>query len=321
MAIQLSTPLPPPRTEISAEALHLDRGVISSLIGRHVLTVAQFTHSTLHVIFNLAHEMRLLVQRHGVTDLLRHRVMATLFYEPSTRTCASFTAAMERLGGRVVCVTPENSSVVKGESLPDTIRTLESYVDLIVMRHPEAGAAQLAARHARKPIINGGDGTGEHPTQALLDVFTIREERGTVHGLTITLVGDLKHGRTVHSLVRLLAAYRPRLQYVSPPSLRMPRAIITELEALGIQQTEHEKLDSVLPSSDVLYVTRIQKERFESVAEYEAVRNSFVITPATLVHAKSNLLLMHPLPRVAEISPDVDVDPRAAYFRQMEVRL
>lgn len=287
-------------------------------MGRHILTVAQFGHSTLHVIFNLAHEMRLMVQRQGVCDLLRNRVMATMFYEPSTRTCTSFTAAMERLGGRVVTVTPENSSVVKGESLADTIRTLECYVDLTVMRHPDAGAAQLAARYARKPIINGGDGTGEHPTQALLDVFTIREERGTVHGLTITLVGDLKHGRTVHSLVRLLAPYKPRLHYVSPPSLRMPREIVAELEAHGIVQSEHDRLEQVLPHSDVLYVTRIQKERFASAAEYEVVRNSFVITPATLVHAKANLLLMHPLPRVAEISPDVDLDPRAAYFRQME---
>jgi aspartate carbamoyltransferase len=213
------------------------------------------------------------------------------------------------------------SSVAKGESLPDTVRTLECYSDVIVLRHPETGAAATAAQHSRKPIINAGDGIGEHPTQALLDAFTILEELGNLEGLTVTMLGDLKYGRTVHSLARLLALYNAKLNYVSPEILRMPLHLIEELRARGIAQHEGTELVSVLPETDVLYVTRVQKERFEDQTEYESVKSAYVITPATLKPAKSKMIVMHPLPRVGEIAMEVDDDPRAAYFRQMEYGL
>jgi aspartate carbamoyltransferase len=192
---------------------------------------------------------------------------------------------------------------------------------VIVLRHPETGAAATAARYLRKPLINAGDGTGEHPTQALLDLFTIHEELGRLDGLTVTLLGDLKYGRTVHSLARLLRLYGARLNYVSPEILRMPPRIIEELHQAGVEQHEYAELETVLADTDVLYVTRVQKERFENPDEYELVKNAYVITPETLAHAKAQMVLMHPLPRVSEISMDVDADPRAAYFRQMEYGL
>jgi aspartate carbamoyltransferase len=213
------------------------------------------------------------------------------------------------------------SSVAKGESLPDTVRTLECYSDVIVLRHPETGSAATAARYSRKPIINAGDGTGEHPTQALLDLFTIREELGRLEGLTVTMLGDLKYGRTVHSLSRLLALYGAKLNYVSPDILRMPPYIVEELGKFGVAQKEFNTLDPVLAETNVLYVTRVQKERFEDLNVYESVKGAFVITPETLKGAKQDMVLMHPLPRVGEISMDVDSDPRAAYFRQMEYGL
>jgi aspartate carbamoyltransferase len=213
------------------------------------------------------------------------------------------------------------SSVAKGESLPDTVRTLECYADVIVLRHPEMGASALAAQYARKPIINAGDGVGEHPTQALLDLFTIVEELGDVNGLIITMLGDLKYGRTVHSLSRLLSLFDVKINYVSPEILRMPAEIIAELKEKNIPQSEYTTLEAVLPETDVLYVTRVQKERFETPSLYEIVKNAFVITPETLQSAKDRMIVMHPLPRVGEISYEVDNDPRAAYFRQMEYGL
>jgi aspartate carbamoyltransferase len=183
------------------------------------------------------------------------------------------------------------------------------------------GASALAAQYARKPIINAGDGIGEHPTQALLDLFTIVEELGQVDGLTVTMLGDLKYGRTVHSLARLLSLYEVRIHYVSPDILRMPPEIIAELNEKGIPQSEHSSLDEVLPESDVLYVTRVQKERFEDPSEYESVKDAYVITPEVMKRAKDRMIVMHPLPRVGEISMEVDADPRAAYFRQMEYGL
>jgi len=285
---------------------------------KHVLSVTQFGHDDLRVLFKTAVEMRLLVKRAGTLDLLKGKILANVFYEPSTRTASSFAAAILRLGGQVVSVNETSSSVVKGESLPDTIRTLERYSDVIVLRHPDVGAAAVAAAHCNKPIINGGDGIGEHPSQALLDVFTIREELGTVNGLNITLVGDLKHGRTTHSLVKLLSLYRVKLTYVSPESLQMPQKIKDEVEKRGIPQREFTNLDQCLAETDVLYVTRVQKERFTSEAEFEKVKSGLVITPEVLTGAKDNMIVMHPLPRVDEISPRVDSDPRAAYFRQME---
>jgi aspartate carbamoyltransferase len=229
---------------------------------------------------------------------------------------------MERLGGSVIPINEVRySSVAKGESLPDTVRTLECYADVIVLRHPEVGASALAAKYARKPIINAGDGVGEHPTQALLDLFTIIEELGHTDGLTVTMLGDLKYGRTVHSLARLLSLFRVTVNYVAPEILRMPPEIIQELKASGLPQFEYDSLDDIIASTDVLYVTRVQKERFEDPEAYEGVKGAFVINTDTLQRARERMIVMHPLPRVGEIAMDVDEDPRAAYFRQMEYGL
>jgi len=290
--------------------------------GKDILSVSQFQRDDLTYIFGVADEMRAMVDRVGTFDLLKGKILANLFYEPSTRTSSSFTSAMERLGGSVIPINEVRySSVSKGESLPDTVRTLECYADVIVLRHPEVGASALAARYARKPIINAGDGIGEHPTQALLDLFTILEELGRIDGLTVTMLGDLKYGRTVHSLARLLSLYDVRLHYVSPDILRMPAELVDEVRAKGIAQAEHGALEEVLGETDVLYVTRVQKERFDDLEAYEKVKGTFVITPDTMRQAKERMIVMHPLPRVGEIAMEVDDDPRAAYFRQMEYGL
>ncbi len=290
--------------------------------GKDILTVAQFGRDDLEYVFGVAEAMRTMVQHIGTIDLLKGKILANLFYEPSTRTQSSFMAAMQRLGGSVIPISEVRySSVSKGESLPDTVRTLECYADVIVLRHHEVGAAAQAAEAARKPIINAGDGPGEHPTQALLDLFTIREELGRLDGLTVTMLGDLKFGRTVHSLSRLLSLFGATLHFVSPEQLRMPAKVTDELKARGISYTEHASLSAVLPETDVLYVTRVQKERFEDLALYESLKHAFIITPETMKLAKPKMALMHPLPRVGEISTDVDADPRAAYFRQMEYGL
>ncbi len=295
---------------------------MSPWYGMDIVSVRQFNRQDLEYIFAVAHEMRVMVERIGTFDLLKGKILANLFYEPSTRTSSSFTAAMERLGGSVIPINEvKYSSVSKGESLPDTIRTLECYADVIVIRHPEVGSASLAAKFAKKPVINAGDGIGEHPTQALLDSLTIKEELGYIDGLTITMLGDLKFGRTVHSLARLLSLYKVKLNYISPEVLRMPAEIIAELEALGIEQKEYTEVDQVLPDTDVLYVTRVQKERFSALEEYEKVAGAYVIDPEMMKKAKERMIVMHPLPRVTEISMDFDDDPRASYFRQMEYGL
>ncbi len=302
-------------------AMHLPFGEKRDgpLFNQHILSIKQFSQSDLEAVMTVADEMRMMVERVGSFDLLKGKVLAVLFYEPSTRTSSSFIAAIQRLGGSIIPINEvKYSSVAKGESLPDTIRTLEGYADVIVLRHPETGAAALAAKYARKPIINAGDGVGEHPTQALLDMFTILKERGKIQGATVTMLGDLKYGRTVHSLARLLSLYDVKLNYVSPDILRMPREVVEELNARKIKQYETASLDDVLGETDVLYVTRIQKERFANLDEYEAVKGSYVISPETLARAKQDMVLMHPLPRVGEISEAVDSDPRAAYFRQVE---
>lgn len=290
--------------------------------GKDILSVKQFDRDDIEYVFGVAHEMEGMVRRVGTFDLLKGKILASLFYEPSTRTSSSFTSAMERLGGSVIPINEVRySSVSKGESLPDTIRTLECYADVIVLRHPEVGSAALAAQYARKPVINAGDGVGEHPTQALLDIVTIHEELGNLEGLNVTMVGDLKYGRTVHSLARLLTLFGAKLNYVSPEILRMPAEIMEEIHEKGIEQKEFDNLEEVIGSSDVVYVTRVQKERFEDPAVYESVRNAFIIDPAMMTKAKDEMILMHPLPRVGEITMEVDSDPRAAYFRQMEYGL
>jgi len=291
--------------------------------GKDIISVKQFSRDDLEYVFGVAHEMRGMVERIGTFDLLKGKILANIFYEPSTRTSSSFTAAMERLGGSVIPINEvKYSSVTKGESLSDTVRTMECYADVIVLRHPETGSAAIAAKAARKPVINAGDGIGEHPTQALLDTFTIMEELGRLDNLNVTMLGDLKYGRTVHSLARLLSSFNGiKLNYVSPEILRMPQEVMDEVAKRNVPQAEYSSLEEVLPETDVLYVTRVQKERFEDPAEYEKVKGAYVIDPAVMKPAKKDMIVMHPLPRVTEISMDFDDDPRAAYFRQMEYGL
>ncbi|TFY80757.1 hypothetical protein EWM64_g3257 [Hericium alpestre] len=289
---------------------------------RHILSIKQFTQRDIYDLFSLAHEMRLQVERAGTLDILHGKVLCNLFYEPSTRTSSSFETAMKRCGGEVIHVSSDRSSVQKGETLADTVRTLGCYVDAIALRHPDVGSAQLAAKFSPVPILNAGDGIGEHPTQALLDVYTIRSELGTVNGRTITLLGDLKNGRTVHSLVTLLCQYSVRLNFVSPPSLAMPASVVSAARKAGIPVKQCESLEEVLGETDVLYVTRIQKERFESEAEWENVKDVYRVDHAVLARAKEEMIVMHPLPRVNEIDPEVDFDSRrAVYFRQMRYGL
>ena len=294
--------------------------VAEGMGGWDILSVDQFDRERLDYVFGRAEEMREMVGRVYGVDLLKGRVLACLFYEPSTRTSASFIAAMERLGGSVIPITQgvQFSSVSKGETLADTIRTLEQYSDVIVLRHPEIGSARVAAEAASIPVINAGDGAGEHPTQALLDLFTIREEMGRIDGLKVAMVGDLRFGRTVHSLTKLLLHFDVSLRFVSPEILRMPLKIMNEVRDAGVNARETHDVADVIENADVLYVTRVQKERFSDLAQYDEVKDHYVITPELLERAKDKMIVMHPLPRVGEISTAVDADPRAAYFRQVQ---
>lgn len=286
--------------------------------GQDILSVSQFNRDSLDYIFGVAHEMQVLVERFGSADLLQGKILANLFYEPSTRTSSSFMAAMLRLGGQVIPINNvQYSSVTKGESLPDTVRTLECYSDVIVLRHPEVGAAATAARYASKPIINAGDGVGEHPTQALLDLFTIVQELERLDGLRVAMVGDLKYGRTVHSLTKLLLNYNVEFVFVNPDILPMPADVLSEVQTQGRTFHETKDVHAIIGDVDVLYVTRVQKERFTDMAEYDRVKEQYVVDEALMTHAKERMVVMHPLPRVNEISYAIDNDPRAAYFRQM----
>ncbi|KAL8904243.1 MAG: hypothetical protein Q9207_003404 [Kuettlingeria erythrocarpa] len=313
-----SLPNPLPFTSLSlSETLSK-----SHFKNRHILSVTQFTRQDLHLLFTVAAEMRLGVQRQGILDILKSRVLCTMFYEPSTRTSASFDAAMQRLGGRTVAISTSHSSTQKGETLQDTIRTLGCYGDAVVLRHPDESSAATAAKFSSVPIINGGNGSLEHPTQAFLDLFTIREELGTVSGLTITFTGDLKHGRTVHSLVQLLQHYNVHIQLVSPSSLALPASIRHQTVSSNQLLCESTELtEDIIARSDVLYCTRIQKERFEDLGEYERVKDALVIDNSVLKFAKEHMVVMHPLPRNKEVGEEVDYDQRAAYFRQMKYGL
>ncbi|KAI1074979.1 carbamoyl-phosphate synth [Whalleya microplaca] len=294
----------------------------SAFKNSHVLSVKEYSRSDLHLLFTVAQEMRLGVDREGVLSVLRGRVLCTMFYEPSTRTSSSFDAAMQRLGGRTIPIATTQSSVQKGESLQDTLRTLECYGDAIVLRHPDESSVDIAKKYSKVPIINGGNGSKEHPTQAFLDLFTIREELGTVQGLTITFIGDLLYGRPVHSLVYLLRHYQVQVQLVSPKSLALPPDVRNLLKESGQLLCESEELTpEILARSDVLYCTRVQKERFPSLEDYEKVKNSYRIDNATLNHAKQGTRVLHPLPRNEEVAEEVDFDHRAAYFRQMRYGL
>lgn len=308
-----------PSTDNGQKVVGLASDRRSAFYGRDIVSVRQFSTDDLAFIFGVADDMHGIVHRLGATDLLKGYVLANLFYEPSTRTSSSFIAAMVRLGGSVIPIHGvQYSSVSKGESLPDTIRTLECYADVIVLRHPQVGASEMAARYASKPVISAGDGVGEHPTQGLLDIYTIYSELGTLEDLRVAMVGDLKNGRTVHSLARLLALYGTHMTLVSPEILRLPPDLKDELIGAGSAIVETDNVEEVIGEADIVYVTRVQKERFADLREYEAVKDCFEITPELMAQAKPRMALMHPLPRVGEIHYDVDDDPRAAYFRQMQ---
>jgi len=287
----------------------------------HVIEAQQFDVPTLLKIFETAAKMEKVVAEGGITDY-HNRIMATLFYEPSTRTRFSFETAMHRLGGHVISTenAAEFSSVAKGETLEDTIRILNGYADVIVIRHKEVGSAKRAAAVSRVPIINAGDGAGQHPTQALLDLYTIRKEIGSIDGLRIAMVGDLAQGRTVRSLAYLLSKFRGVTMYfVAPPLLKMKEDILEHLRERNVTFVEETMLDKVLPEVDVVYQTRVQKERFgDRIADYEKCRGVYIINQDTLRLMKPKSIIMHPLPRLDEITMEVDEDPRAAYFRQAQ---
>ena len=297
----------------------------------HLHSVDQLTPAHLRYLFDEADAMGAMVRTRGRCDRLRGALLANVFYEPSTRTSASFHAAMLRLGGGVVPVQASASSACKGESLADTVRCLDRYCDVVVLRHPDEGSAREAADVARVPVLNAGDGVGEHPTQALLDAYTIRRELGwgglkTGEAPTkpwrVTFVGDLKHGRTVHSLAKLLAThFHVTLCCVSPVSLRLPDAVFDAVKATDTPIAETTELFEAVAQTDVLYVTRIQKERFVYPADYEAVQGAYCIDASVLQALPATGVVMHPLPRMDELHTNVDTDPRAAYFRQMEYGL
>ncbi len=307
--------------------------------GKHIVTVEQFARDDLRVLFEAASTLKKRIRSgdRGVVEIATGQVLALLFFESSTRTDMSFQAAMLRLGGKVIGASNgiQFSSVYKGEDLPDTVRAAGCYADVIALRHPKVGASYLAARYldllaqkiGRQPVvISAGDGVGEHPTQALLDLFTILETKKKVDDLAITMVGDLKHGRTVHSLAKLLATYGARdttANFVAPLSLRMPAAIVRRLQDASISVRETDDLEEVLGRSDVIYWTRVQEERFTDPSEYEEVKQGFVMTPGVMEKARQDAILMHPLPRKHEMGGPadhelLDADPRSVYFQQME---
>jgi aspartate carbamoyltransferase catalytic subunit len=283
---------------------------------RNVVEVGQFDRPMVEDLFRRADQMRQLPRDAAP---LAGRILATIFYEPSTRTRLSFEAAMLRLGGQVISTenAREFSSAIKGESVEDTVRIVAGYADAIVIRHYEQGAAARAAAVSPVPIINGGDGPGEHPTQALLDLYTIQHELGRIDDLKVALVGDLKYGRAVRSLALLLGlTHGTEVVFVSPPNVPMGEDVRRALTARGIAWRDEADLAAVLPQVDVVYQTRIQRERFASTEEYQAARGIYVIAKPAVARLPPHAIVMHPLPRVDEITPDVDADPRAAYFRQ-----
>jgi aspartate carbamoyltransferase catalytic subunit len=295
--------------------------MMPSMSLNHVIEAQQFDVPTLTNLFDVTQSMEKLVEGGGTSEY-HNRIMATLFYEPSTRTRFSFETAMHRLGGRVISTenAAEFSSVAKGETLEDTIRVMSSYADVIVMRHYEVGAAKRASAVSQAPIINAGDGVGQHPTQALLDLYTIRKEIGRVDDLRIAMVGDLAQGRTVRSLAYLLSKFSGiKMYFVAPPLLKMKEDILDHLKEHKVWFTEETELDKVLAEVNVVYQTRVQKERFgDRIADYEKCRGVYLIDKASLSLLRPDAIIMHPLPRLDEISMEVDQDPRAAYFRQAQ---
>ena len=284
---------------------------------RHVISIHGLSVEQIIDILDRAEDMQAITRGEAVSDRLKGKVLGSIFFEPSTRTRLSFETAMNRLGGGVIGFSgTEATSVVKGETLADTIRMVSGYTDAIVVRHPREGAAKLATEFSDVPIINAGDGAGQHPTQTLLDLFTIRQEMGRLEGLNISLVGDLRYGRTVHSLAFALAKFGNTINLVSPEGLEMPDEVVEHLEDSGQFGTACHAPEKVIEKTDILYVTRIQKERFPDPLEYENVGGKYRIDPELVSRGPENMIVMHPLPRVDEITPEVDAMPQAKYFIQ-----
>ncbi|MBT0159111.1 aspartate carbamoyltransferase [Candidatus Bathyarchaeota archaeon A05DMB-2] len=282
--------------------------------GRDIISIEDFTQQEINYILDTSRSMEP-IAKNG-SDMLKRKILATLFFEPSTRTRLSFEAAMLKLGGNNIgFAEAEIASVKKGENLADTIRTVQNYADIIALRHPLEGAAKLAAEFSNVPIINAGTGAEEHPTQALIDLYTIRKEKGKIDGLKIAVIGDLRYGRTVHSLAYALAKYNVELTLISPETLKMRREVLNIIQT-KIPVAEEPNLEKIIPQTDVLYVTRIQKERFPDAAEYAKVKGTYRIDLKTLKNAKKDLTILHPLPRIDEIVPEVDATPQARYFQQ-----
>lgn len=280
-----------------------------------VTSIEQFSRTDIESVLSLARQYL----TNGIPNtVLAGKVVGSLFFEPSTRTRLSFATAVHRLGGSVVGFdTAEATSIAKGESLTDTIRMVDGYVDIIVMRHPDAGSASVAAEVAKNPVVNAGDGAHQHPTQTLLDLFAMMQSQGTLDGLKVAFVGDLKYGRVPHSTARALALFPTTHQYwVAPKNLAMPDEVREYVHQKGVEVTEVEDLQSILPQVDIVMMTRVQKERFTDVAEYERVKDVYILTPEMLQQVKSNLRILHPLPRLYEIPTSVDVLPYAYYFQQ-----
>lgn len=284
---------------------------------KHLLDPSDFTIEEFDEIFKLAHQIMANPKKYQ--DICKGKILATLFYEPSTRTRLSFEAAMLRLGGQVIGFSePNSSSVAKGESLRDTIKTVNCYADLIAMRHPLEGAAKVASMYSDIPVINAGDGGHQHPTQTLTDLLTIKEYRGNLEGNTIALCGDLKFGRTVHSLIKALSRYKNnKFILISPIELRIPNYIREQiLEKNNIEYKEITSLEEGIKEADILYMTRIQRERFVDQREYERLKDVYVLDESKMKRAKEDMMVLHPLPRVNEIAYEVDEDSRALYFKQ-----
>lgn len=304
---------------------------VASLKGKSVCSALQFTRDDIEALCDLAVRLQTAVDSGKAIRALEGKTMTPLFFENSSRTFSSFCAAMQKLGGNVVNLPLETSSIAKGETLSDTIRTMDSYSDVLVLRHPDKGALKVATEVARAPVMNAGNGTGEHPSQALLDTLTIRCELGKVDGLTIALIGDLKNGRTVHSLSKMLVNnYNiAELVFVAPDSLQMPEDVIADYQKKDVKLTKLSSLTPELVASlDVMYCTRLQKERFvqseadtQALAAFETAKASLRVDAALMQHAKENMIVMHPLPRNDELCTSVDNDRRAAYFWQMRYGL
>lgn len=281
------------------------------------VSIRDFTKDQINSVLKKTVQMKQYAVAEKRTDVMRGRILGTLFYEPSTRTRLSFEASMLKMGGSVMGFsTPMGTSVEKGESLSDTIRVTESYADVLVIRHPLEGAARLAADLSSKPVINAGDGAGQHPTQTILDLYTMLEAKGKLEGLNVVLLGDLKFGRTVHSLAEALSMFGANITLVAPQSLQMTRDVITQIESNGVKPRTGISLEESVKEADILYVTRIQKERFPDAAEYVKVSGSYRVDMKLLAHARSTMSVMHPLPRLNEIAPEVDATEHSLYFRQ-----